>query len=150
MFLLVFLCFLTMPAVSWKFQISKLPNSLIAKSICAAALTFNDVSRCSAMVDVDVTSNGKRVFEQSCSGCHAGGGNTNPFAKTLFQADLTSAGYDTQEKIIEIVNKGSKNGMLAFGPFVGSKGSIIPGRLSDVEMADVANYVLLQSKSDWK
>lgn len=101
---------------------------------------------------IDASANGKRVFEQSCSGCHAGGGNIIPFAssKTLFQDALLSSGYDTQEKIIEIVNKGSKNGMLAFGPFVGSKGSIIPARLSDVEMADVANYVLLQSKSDWK
>ena len=149
MFLLVVLFYvLAIPTTSWKLQTFKLPNRLIAKSICAAALTFNG-AQCFAMAEV--SSNGKRVFEQSCSVCHAGGGTIIPFAKTLFQGDLTSAGYDTQEKIIEIVNKGSKNGMMmGFGPSVDSKGSVVPGRLSDVETADVAEYVLMQAKSDWK
>ena len=94
---------------------------------------------------------GKQLFTQSCAGCHAGGGNAIPFqgSKTLFLKDLTANGFNSEAKIVEIINKG-KGSMMAFGSFTSQKGNLIPARFTDAEMADIASYVLDRASVEWK
>lgn len=84
--------------------------------------------------------NGQKVFTNNCAVCHAGGKNVLPFAssQTLFQSALTANGYDTKEKIIEIISNG-KGAMIPYSAF-----------LKNEDIGDAADYVLQQAKVDWK
>ena len=133
--------------VSWnRLQMTKLIKHIPSTICLTTALLCLDISPSFAAS----LEQGERVFKESCSACHAGGGNIIPFAKTLSKSSLESNGYDQKEKIIEIVNKGSKNGMLAYGPFTSSKGDTIPGRLTPEQMSDVADYVLQKANQNWE
>ena len=95
---------------------------------------------------------GQKLFEQSCNGCHAGGGNALPFAssKTLFKSDLQINGYNTKDKIVEIIDKGSiMKGMIPYGP-ISYKGNVMPGILTHEEMSSVADYVLYRAEKNWE
>ena len=96
-------------------------------------------------------SQGQTLFQGSCEGCHAGGGNNRPFSstKTLFKKDLDQNGYNSIESIRSIIDKG-KGGMLAYGEFVSQKGNIIPARFTPEQMNNIAAYVLDRAEADWK
>jgi hypothetical protein len=49
---------------------------------------------------------GAVLFTQSCSGCHAGGGNLFNSQKTLKQEALAKYGYATVEQMTEIIYAG--------------------------------------------
>nr|YP_011005085.1 cytochrome c6 [Analipus japonicus]WAM61948.1 cytochrome c6 [Analipus japonicus] len=85
---------------------------------------------------VDIN-HGESVFTANCSACHAGGNNVIMPEKTLKKDALSSNQMDSVDAITYQVTNG-KNAMPAFG-----------GRLSDVDIEDVANFVLSQSKTDW-
>lgn len=94
---------------------------------------------------------GKAIFTQTCSGCHAGGGNVLPFSagKNLFPEALQKYGYTDKESIVNLLMKG-KGQMMPYGSFMSQKGTEIPARLSPSEMDNVASYVLEQSNLRWK
>ena len=80
---------------------------------------------------------GAATFSANCAACHSGGGNAiNPGA-TLSKADLKKNGKDSLEAIIYQVTNG-KAPMPAFG-----------GRLTDDQIAEVAEYVLSQADAGW-
>ncbi|MEL6814444.1 MAG: c-type cytochrome [Cyanobacteria bacterium J06598_3] len=80
---------------------------------------------------------GAQVFSANCAACHIGGGNAVNAAKTLKQADLEQYEMNSADKIITQVTNG-KNAMPSF-----------KGRLTDDEIAEVAQYVLAQSEAGW-
>ncbi len=80
---------------------------------------------------------GAATFSANCAACHAGGGNVLNPAKTLSLADLEKNGKDSLEAIIYQVTNG-KAPMPAFG-----------GRLTDDQIAEVAEYVLAQAEAGW-
>ena len=78
------------------------------------------------------------IFTDNCSGCHTKGGNIIRRGKNLKLKTLKRNHVDTQEAIIELVING-KGIMSAYGD-----------RLSDIEIAAVADYVLEQANQNWK
>lgn len=82
--------------------------------------------------------NGELIFNANCSACHAGGNNVIVSEKTLKKDILETNGMDSVDAIVYQVTNG-KNAMPAFG-----------GRLTDNEIEDAANYVLMQSEKGWK
>ena len=80
---------------------------------------------------------GAATFSANCAACHAGGGNVLNPAATLSLADLESNGKESVEAIVYQVTNG-KAPMPAFG-----------GRLTDDQIAEVAEYVLAQAEAGW-
>lgn len=98
-----------------------------------------------------VQADGQKIFESSCSGCHAGGGNILPFSggKTLFKDALKSNGYDTKEAVIKIVTEG-RGAMIPYGPFKSPVGNEMPAFLQPNQIEAVSAYVIKQAANDWK
>ena len=90
-----------------------------------------------------VAASGATLYAQSCSGCHAGGGNLFNGQKTLREADLSKNGYASVEQVAEIISRG-KGQMPPYSQFISPKGNEIPAKLSDSEVAAVSNYVVEQ------
>lgn len=84
------------------------------------------------------TENGAKVFAANCAGCHINGSNIIRRGKNLKIKALKKYGYDSVEKITEIVTNG-KNNMSAY-----------KDRLTQSEIEDVANYVLEQAQKNWR
>ena len=82
--------------------------------------------------------NGESIFNANCSACHAGGNNVIVNEKTLKKDVLKTNGMDSVDAIVYQVTNG-KNAMPAFG-----------GRLTDMDMEDAANYVLMQAEKEWR
>ncbi|MEL6779181.1 MAG: c-type cytochrome [Cyanobacteria bacterium J06597_16] len=80
---------------------------------------------------------GAQIFSANCAACHIGGGNAVNAAKTLSKADLEQYEMNDVSKIITQVTNG-KNAMPSF-----------QGRLTDDEIATVAQYVLDTSEAGW-
>lgn len=81
--------------------------------------------------------NGAKIFETHCAGCHINGGNIIRRGKTLKQKALKKYGMDSLEAIANIVSNG-KNNMSAY-----------KDRLSEQQIQDVSTYVLEQAAKDW-
>ena len=81
-------------------------SSLSLSSLLRSSLVIPIISFSFSVNAVDLD-NGSKLFQLSCSSCHAGGGNVTPFSsgKTLSLSDLKSNGYDTVDNVISIVNK---------------------------------------------
>jgi cytochrome c6 len=82
--------------------------------------------------------NGAAIFSNKCAACHMGGNNAVNPQKTLKQEDLTQYGMDSAAAIIAQVTNG-KAAMPKFG-----------GQISEVDIEDVAAYVLDQAAKGWK
>jgi len=82
---------------------------------------------------------GEQIFSGNCAACHAGGQNVIMPEKTLEQAALEEYldGGANEKSVMKQVTNG-KNAMPAFG-----------GRLSDVDIANVATYVITTAKEGW-
>ncbi len=80
---------------------------------------------------------GKLIFNANCTACHMGGNNVIMADKTLRKEALEKYSMKSLEAITKQVKNG-KNAMPAFG-----------GRLSEDQIAAVANYVLEQSEKGW-
>ena len=86
---------------------------------------------------------GAPVFELKCQACHALGGNVINPGKSLKAAVLETNGYASQEAIMELVSNG-KGQMPSYGP------SSPPfARLTEQQIADVAEYVREQAAAGW-
>jgi cytochrome c6 len=86
--------------------------------------------------DADLA-NGAAVFEATCAGCHANGGNIMRRGKNLKARALARNQADSLEAVSAIVMNG-KGIMSAYGD-----------RLSADEIRDVASYVLDRANADW-
>ena len=64
---------------------------LLRNSLVIPIITFSISVNAAMAADLD---NGSKLFQSSCSSCHAGGGNVTPFSsgKTLSLSDLKSNG----------------------------------------------------------
>jgi cytochrome c6 len=83
-------------------------------------------------------SNGSKIFEAHCAGCHANGGNIIRRGKNLQLKALIKYKMDSIATISNLVING-KGVMSAFGD-----------RLTPEEIADVAEYVLERAANNWK
>ena len=81
---------------------------------------------------------GKILFNNNCIVCHKKGENVIIPEKSLRKEALEENGMNTLEAIIYQILNG-KNGMPAFG-----------GRLNQNEIAEIANYVIKQSLTDFR
>ena len=144
---LLFLVVLLEPLKAWKMDVNTLRKNVAATAVSLS--TFGVLHPITSHA-LDL-SQGQTLFQGSCEGCHAGGGNNRPFSngKTLFKADLEQNGYNTIESIRSIIDKG-KGGMLAYGEFVSQKGNVIPARFTPEQMNNIAAYVLDRAEADWK
>lgn len=90
-----------------------------------------------AIAEAANLSNGAKIFNANCSACHVGGNNVIITSKTLKQEALQKYGMDSLAAIKTQVLKG-KNAMPAFR-----------SRLSEMQIEDVAAFVLHQSQQGW-
>jgi cytochrome c6 len=81
---------------------------------------------------------GRKIFLNSCSGCHNNGMNMLAPEKTLKKSALEKNGMFSEKAIINQVTNG-KSPMPAFG-----------SQLSADDIENVAAYVLKQANADWK
>lgn len=88
-------------------------------------------------VAADTTTNGAKIFDVQCAGCHLNGGNIVRRGKNLKQKALKKYGMDSIDAIANIVTNG-KNNMSAY-----------KDRLSEQQILDVSVYVLEQAQKDW-
>jgi cytochrome c6 len=84
------------------------------------------------------TEAGKKIFMNTCVGCHSNGMNVIAPEKTLKKADLEKNAMYSDKAIINQVTQG-KSPMPAFGK-----------QLSASDIENVAAYVLKQADSGWK
>lgn len=83
------------------------------------------------------TTNGAKIFNLECAGCHINGGNIVRRGKTLKQKALKKYGMDSQDAIANLVANG-KNNMPAYKE-----------RLSEPDIQDISAYVLEQADQGW-
>ena len=90
------------------------------------------------------------LFNKTCAGCHAAGGNVVQAGATLFPADLQRNGVSDVDTIYDVISKG-RNKMPGYGEECAPKGQCTFGpRLSDEDVRELSTYVLAQSKEGWK
>mmetsp|Transcript_3687 Transcript_3687/g.5160 ORF Transcript_3687/g.5160 Transcript_3687/m.5160 type:complete len:193 (+) Transcript_3687:74-652(+) len=94
---------------------------------------------------------GEKIFEQSCIGCHVGGGNVIGYArgKTLKKKALEKNDLDTPQKIVTLLEEG-KGVMPRYGKYVDKDGKTVQAKLSSDEMEAVAEYIIFQAENGWK
>nr|YP_010337648.1 cytochrome c553 [Sahlingia subintegra]UNJ17233.1 cytochrome c553 [Sahlingia subintegra] len=97
-------------------------------------LTVSTIANNAIAGDVE---HGAQVFSANCSACHAGGNNVIMPEKTLRTDALQANEMNSISAITYQVTNG-KNAMPAFG-----------GRLQEVDIEDVASYVLSQAENGW-
>ena len=102
------------------------------------------VPSCSAMA-----TGVESTFENTCAGCHAGGGNIVRRDATLQKEDLIKYGIGTPEALYDIIYSG-KGSMPGYGQDCTPKGKCTFGkRLSDDEVKDLVQYVLNKAENGW-
>ena len=85
-----------------------------------------------------------KVFENSCAGCHSGGGNIIKRDATLELSDLKKYGLDSPDALYDIIY-GGKGSMPGFGEGCTPKGKCtFAKRLGDDEVRNLAAYILEQ------
>lgn len=100
-------------------------------------LTVLSITFTPPLLAADAT-NGAKIFEVHCAGCHLNGGNIVRRGKNLKQKALKKYGMDSIDAIANIVTNG-KNNMSAY-----------KDRLSKQQIQDVSVYVLEQAQKDWR
>ena len=110
----------------------------------AAALAVT-LSAGSALADTSA-----ETFNKTCAGCHAAGGNVVSAGKSLCPMELQRNGVNDADTIYNLIY-GGKNKMPGYSQDCQPKGQCTFGaRLSDEEVRGLAEYVVEQSKLDWK
>lgn len=90
-----------------------------------------------------------QIFENSCAGCHANGGNIVKRDATLYQSDLQKYGLEDPGQLYSIIYEG-KGSMPGFGEECQPKGKCTFGkRLTDREIQDLTELVLNKAASGW-
>ncbi|MEM1256136.1 MAG: c-type cytochrome [Cyanobacteria bacterium P01_H01_bin.21] len=89
----------------------------------------------SAKVSAETTG---ELFKAQCAGCHPNGANIIRRGKNLKQKALKRYGYESADAIATLITNGK--GLM----------SAYRDRLSEDEIASLADYVLEQAAVDWK
>ena len=112
-----------------------------ARAVAVTALTLSTWSHVPAAC---ATPAGEVIFEAKCAACHSGGGNVLQPGKTLFRPALEKNGYSTVDSITELV----RNGKGQMPKYQGAIPAV--SRLSDEDLAAVAQWVSEQADGGWK
>lgn len=126
---------------------ARLRTNLFRKLLCPAV-----VAVCALVTTDNVfAATGAKLFEGSCSGCHAYGGNILPFSssKNLKMDALNKYGYNNVNSISDIIKNG-KGAMAPYGQFISQTGNIIPAKFTDQEITSIAEYVLEKAADGWR
>jgi len=99
-------------------------------------MVFNTILMPTALA-ADIT-NGAKIFDVHCVGCHIKGSNIIRRGKNLKMRALKRYHMDSVDAIVSIVTNG-KNIMSAYKE-----------RLTEQEIQDVAAYVLQQAQQKWR
>jgi hypothetical protein len=80
-----------------------------------------------------------------------GGGNVIGYArgKTLKTDALKKNKYDSRDTIVSLLEKGA-GAMPRYTEYTKKNGDVVPAKLKDGELKDVASYVLQRAAEDWK
>lgn len=90
-----------------------------------------------------------QLFENSCAGCHAAGGNVVKRDATLFLSDLKRYGLDDPSELYSMIYSG-KGSMPGFGEECQPKGKCTFGRrFSDEQIDHLVRYILDQAADGW-
>ena len=130
--------------------VSQSYNKIIKKttaSIIICSCTFLNYPQYVLASSNDIIK-GKQIFETSCIGCHENGGNLLKRSKTLTIKNLQQDNYNDINNMIILINKG-KGQMPPYSSFTSPKGNIMPAKLSDDDISNVASYVIDQATNGW-
>ncbi len=115
------------------------PSSAVAGACLSLCVSLFAPSMALAASDATV-----QVFQNSCAGCHAGGGNIVKRDATLALSDLQKYGLDGPDQLYDIIYKG-RGSMPGFGEGCTPKGACtFAKRLTDDQIRDLAGYILEQ------
>ncbi|XP_072986258.1 cytochrome c6, chloroplastic isoform X3 [Typha latifolia] len=122
----------------------------LTSPLMAAILTLSAPNLVSAPVSfAQPFSNGAKLFEKACIGCHDMGGNILQPGATLFMKDLQRNGVDTEEGLYNITYYG-KGRMPGFGEKCTPRGQCTFGpRLQEDEIKLLAEFVKSQADRGW-
>ncbi|KAM0952001.1 putative cytochrome c-like domain-containing protein [Dioscorea sansibarensis] len=96
-----------------------------------------------------LASEGARLFQKACIGCHDMGGNILQPGASLFKEDLERNGVSTEEEIYNVTYYGKRR-MPGYGEKCNPKGQCTFGaRLKDEEIKMLAEFVKSQAESGW-
>ena len=90
---------------------------------------------------------GVSIFEAKCVACHENGGNVLQRSKTLFPSALEANGYGGDAAADAIINL-LRNGKGQMPKYQGAIPSV--SKLTDEELAEVAEYVVQRSAAEWR
>jgi cytochrome c6 len=90
------------------------------------------------------------IFENTCAGCHAGGGNVVRREATLQLGDLDRYGLLSPDDLYTLIYSG-RGGMPGYGEGCTPKGACTFGkRLTEDQVRDLAAYVLQRAREGWQ
>jgi len=90
------------------------------------------------------------LFENTCAGCHAGGGNVVRRDATLAYDDLQKFNVTSPEQLFELIYNG-RGSMPGYGEKCSPKlACTFAKRLSDDEINELSLFVLDRAKNGWK
>ncbi|KAJ0982647.1 hypothetical protein J5N97_010902 [Dioscorea zingiberensis] len=119
----------------------------LAPPLMAAILTLSSPVLC--FEKPALASEGARLFQKACIGCHDMGGNILQPGATLFMEDLQRNGVSSEEEIYNVTYYGKRR-MPGFGEKCSPRGQCTFGpRLQDDEIKMLAEFVRTQAELGW-
>jgi len=92
----------------------------------------------------------EQTFVNTCGGCHSGGGNIVRREATLKLEDLTKYGVDSVDELYNVIYSG-RGSMPGYGEGCAPRGACTFGRrLTEIDVRELAEYVLKQAKAGWE
>lgn len=152
------LIWLVVATVFFAFQVAVGTASAIELDRDTRTVTLNDKGETVTLSSKQVQE-GKRLFNQACSQCHAGGVTKTDFNVSLGLDDLSNATprRDNLASLVDYMHNPTtydgENSIAELHPST-SSADIFPEmrNLSDNDLADIAGYILVQPKilgSQW-
>lgn len=125
------------------------PNAAVDMSIRLPAALLT-ATTCYLLTVLPAAADVGSSFSLKCAGCHQNGGNIVKAGATLFTADLEKNGMLDRDALYRLIYYGQQK-MPGFGQDCAPKGQCtFAARLSDQEVADMADYVLQRAAENWK
>lgn len=92
----------------------------------------------------------EQLFSNTCAGCHAGGTNIVRRDATLSLDDLTKYGINSVDELYKLIYSG-RGAMPGYGEGCAPKGACtFARRLTDEQVTDLAEYVLVKANTGWQ
>ncbi|CAK9210279.1 unnamed protein product [Sphagnum jensenii] len=130
-------------------QQQQLDYSSYSRPLLPAAATLTMCPSCERVATVADNRAAHTIFQRTCSGCHAGGGNILQPGATLFAKDLERNDTASVNDIFKITYSG-KGRMPGYGENCTPRGQCTFGpRISDSDIHTLAEFVRLQADQGW-